>query len=57
MEELQLEEQIENITVGQQSQPEPTQEIVKVVNPQKEAMLKYQDMVKQKIESCRRYPN
>jgi len=29
---------------------------VEVINPQKEAMLRYQDMVKQKIESCRRYP-
>ena len=30
---------------------------VEVINPQEEAMLRYQDMIKQKIESCRRYPN
>jgi protein TonB len=35
---------------------EPPKEIVEVINPQDEAMLRYQDMVKQKIESCRRYP-
>ena len=51
---LQPEEQIEKEI--EQPQPEPPQEIVEVINPQKEAMLRYQDMVKQKIESCRRYP-
>ena len=29
---------------------------VEVLNPSKEAMLRYQDMVKQKIEAVRRYP-
>jgi len=54
--ELQPKEQIEK-EIAEQPQPEPAQEIVEVINPQKEAMLRYQDMVKQKIESCRRYPN
>ena len=54
--EVQPKEQIEKEIV-EQPQPEPPQEIVEVINPQKEAMLRYQDMVKQKIESCRRYPN
>jgi len=34
----------------------PPQESVKVNNPQEEAMLRYQDMVKQRIEQARRYP-
>ncbi|MCK4244196.1 MAG: energy transducer TonB [Candidatus Omnitrophica bacterium] len=34
--------------------PEPLE--IEVLNPAKEAMLRYQDMVKQRIESCRRYP-
>jgi len=54
--ELQPKEQIEK-EIAEQPQPEPAQEIVEVINPQKEAMLRYQDMIKQKIESCRRYPN
>ena len=37
-------------------EPEP-EEQVEVINSQEKAMLRYQDMVKQKIESCRRYPN
>ena len=55
VEELQPEEQIEKEIV-EQPQPESPQEIVEVINPQKEVMLRYQDMVKQKIEFCRRYP-
>ena len=51
-----LEEKIEEIIV-EEAKPEPPKEIVKVINPQDEAMLRYQDMIKQKIESCRRYPN
>lgn len=35
----------------------PHQESVKVNNPQKEAMLRYQDMIKQRIEQARRYPS
>jgi len=54
--ELQPKEQIEK-EIAEQPQPEPAQEIVEVINPQKEAMLRYQDIIKQKIESCRRYPN
>ncbi len=54
--ELQPEEQIEK-EIAEQPQPEPAQEIVEVINPQKEAMLRYQDIIKQKIESCRRYPS
>ena len=30
---------------------------VKVINSQNVAMLRYQDMIKQRIESCRRYPD
>jgi len=34
----------------------PTKEKVEVLNPADEAMLRYQDMVKQRIEEVRRYP-
>jgi protein TonB len=34
----------------------PRLEAVEVINPQDEAMLRYQDMIKQRIESHRRYP-
>jgi len=34
----------------------PAEEKVEVIDPTQEAMLRYQDMVKQEIESCRRYP-
>ena len=54
--EPQPEERIEK-EIAEQPQPEPAQEIVEVINPQKEAMLRYQDIIKQKIESCRRYPS
>lgn len=47
----------EQSEIIEKSKPQPSQEIVKVINPQDEAMLRYQDMVKQRIESCRRYPN
>ncbi len=53
--EPQPKKQIKDIKV-EQPQPEPAQEIVEVINPQKEAMLRYQDMIKQKIESHRKYP-
>ncbi|MEK7308706.1 MAG: TonB family protein [Nitrospirota bacterium] len=46
----------EQITV-QQIPQERIEEKVVVINPYKDEMLRYQDMVKQKIESCRRYPN
>jgi len=48
------EEQIEEAVI---ENPEPPKEIVEAMNPQDEAMLRYQDMVKQRIEFCRRYPN
>jgi len=51
-----LGQQSEEIVV-EEAKPESLEEIVEVINPQEEAMLRYQDMVKQKIESCRRYPN
>ncbi len=37
--------------------PEPKEEFIEVKNPQDEAILRYQDMIKQKIESSRRYPS
>jgi len=36
--------------------PQPVKERVEVLNPADEAMLRYQDMVKQRIEEVRRYP-
>lgn len=47
------EEQIEEVII---EKPEPPKEIIEVINPQEEAMLRYQDMVKQRIEETRRYP-
>lgn len=35
---------------------EHAEEYVEVPDPDEEAMLRYQDMVKQRIESCRKYP-
>jgi len=55
-EEPKPKEQIEKEIV-KQPQSKPSQGFIEVINPQEEAMLRYQDMVKQKIESCRRYPN
>jgi len=43
--------------IAEKTEQNPLQESVKVINPQEEAMFRYQDMVKQKIESYRRYPN
>lgn len=50
----------------EQEEPEPeveeaieevkNEEQIEVINPQEEAMLRYQDVIKQKIESSRRYP-
>jgi len=48
--------QIEEVAI-KKTPKELIKEKVKVINPSKKAMLRYQDMVKQKIESCRRYPN
>jgi len=50
-----LKKQIEEI-VKKEPRTEPLEEKVKVMNAQKEAMLRYQDMIKQRIESFRSYP-
>jgi protein TonB len=54
--EPELEPQSKEI-VMEESSKEPIKEKVEVIDPQEEAMLRYQDMVKQKIESHRKYPN
>jgi len=38
-------------------EPEVTEETVKMKEVEEEAMLRYQDMIKQKIEEARRYPS
>jgi TonB family protein len=48
---LQSEEIIAEVLLEQ-----PIEEEVKVIDPAQEAMLRYQDMVKQRIEEVRRYP-
>jgi len=45
----------EEITI-QQTPQERIEEEVEVIDPSKDAMLRYQDMVKQRIEAARRYP-
>lgn len=40
----------------QEVSPQPIRKRVEVLNPADEAMLRYQDMVKQKIEEVKRYP-
>ena len=40
----------------QEVNPQPGKKRVEVLNPAAEAMLRYQDMVKQRIEEVRRYP-
>jgi protein TonB len=47
------EEEIDEVVAEKTELPK---EIIEVINPQEEAMLRYQDMVKQRIESCRQYP-
>lgn len=42
--------------VIEQTPEELIQERIEVINPTQEAMLRYQDMVKQRIEEVRRYP-
>jgi len=49
--------QSEKEIVIEQPLEEPTEEDIEVIDPAKEAMLRYQDMVKQKIEEVRRYPS
>lgn len=48
--------QPEEITIEDISK-EPNKDKVEVSDPDQEAMLRYQDMVKQKIEEARRYPS
>jgi len=43
--------------VVEESIKEPVKEDIEVINPAQEAMLRYQDMVKQRIEEVRRYPS
>jgi protein TonB len=47
------EEEIEEVIA---ERPEPPKEIVEVIDPQDDAILRYQDMVKRKIQVSRRYP-
>lgn len=49
------ERQAKEVALGEVS-PQPVKERVEVLNPAEEAMLRYQDMVKQRIEEVRRYP-
>jgi len=53
--EPKLEPQPEEI-VMEELPEEPVEEKTEVIDPAKEAMLRYQDMVKQRIEEVRRYP-
>lgn len=46
---------LEEITI-QETPKKRVEEKLDVVNPDKDAMLRYQDMVKQRIEATRRYP-
>ncbi len=55
VEEPEPEKQVEEVMV-EKPKPEPPKKNVEVINPQEEAMFRYRDMVKQKIESYRRYP-
>lgn len=43
--------------VIEQPPKEPIEENIEVIDPAQEAMLRYQDMVKQRIEQVRRYPS
>ncbi|MBA7677132.1 hypothetical protein ES703_85380 [subsurface metagenome] len=50
------ERQVEEVALREVS-PQLIKERVEVLNPANEAMLRYQDMVKQRIEEVRRYPD
>ncbi len=54
--EFEPEPQPEEI-VMEEPPKELTEENIKVIDPIQKVMLRYQDMIKQKIESCRKYPN
>ena len=49
------ERQVEEVAL-QEAIPRPVKERVEVLNPTDEALLRYQDIVKQKIEEVRKYP-
>ncbi len=49
------EREVKEVTL-QEISPQPIRKRVEVLNPADEAMLRYQDMVKQKIEEVRKYP-
>lgn len=53
--EPELEPQPEEV-VMEQALKEPIEEEIEVISPAQEAMLRYQDIVKQRIEEARRYP-
>ena len=54
--ELEPEPQLEEVVI-EKPLKEPIEEMVEVVDSAQEAMLRYQDMVKQRIEEVRRYPS
>lgn len=43
--------------VLREPEPKPSKEVVAVIDSAEEAMLRYQDMVKQRIQEVRRYPS
>ncbi len=55
IEKAEPEKQAKEVALEEVS-PQPVTERVEVLNPADEAMLRYQDMVKQKIEEVKRYP-
>ena len=54
--ELEPEPQLEEVVI-EKPLKEPIEEMVEVVDPAQEAILRYQDMVKQRIEEVRKYPS
>ncbi|MEA3328585.1 MAG: energy transducer TonB [Candidatus Omnitrophota bacterium] len=51
-----FEKEIKEIVLEEKNLQPPVSEYVQVIDPDDEAMLRYQDIIKQRIESCRRYP-
>lgn len=56
LEQKQIFEPKQEEVVMEQSSKEQVEEQVKVVNPSKVSMIRYQDMIRQKIEETKRYP-
>jgi protein TonB len=56
LEQLKLKLQLHPEEIAMQDPQERTEEKVDVIGPDNHAMLRYQDMVKQKIEEARSYP-